>query len=125
MKRIIGLLLVLVLTVSAFTGCSILKDNEIIDDLKEGIVDGVLGEEVIIDDRDAKKRVQDVLNFVFYLGGNKDKVYEMYRNMTLYRYLREKMKITDLKTISEIESYVFYTFEDEIKKDNSYVKKGN
>lgn len=50
MKRIIGLLLVLILTVSAFTGCSILKDNEIIDDLKEGIVDGVLGEEVIIDD---------------------------------------------------------------------------
>lgn len=49
MKRIIGLLLVLILTVSAFTGCSILKDNEIIDDLKEGIVDGVLGEEVIID----------------------------------------------------------------------------
>lgn len=82
-------------------------------------------EEQLIDDREAKKRVQDVLNFVFYLGGNRSKVFKMYQEMTLYRFLREKMKITDLKTICEIESYVFYSFEDEMKKGNSYVKKGN
>ena len=105
------------------------KINELkgrISDIKNNSsVDKSTKEEVIIDDREEKKRIQDILAFIFYLGGNKDKVCKMYNDMTLQRYLKEKMKITDLKTICEIESYVFYTFEDEIKKGNSYVKKGN
>lgn len=105
------------------------KINELkarIEEIKSNSqVDKSTKEEVVIDDREAKKRVQDILNFIFYLGGNKDKVFKMYQEMTLHRFLREKMKITDLKTICEIESYVFYTFEDEIKKGNTYVKKGN
>ena len=100
--------------------------NEKIEHIKKNspVIKETLDEQ-LVDDRDAKKRLENVLNFVFYLGGNKDKVFKMYQEMTLHRFLREKMKITDLKTICEIESYVFYTFEDEIKKGNTYVKKGN
>ena len=92
---------------------------------KTSKVDKSIKEDTLIDDRDEKKRIQDVLNFIFYLGANKNKVYRMYRDMTLYRYLREKLQITDLRTLSEIETYVYCTFEDKIEKGNSYVKKGN
>lgn len=97
-----------------------------IEDIKSNSqIDKSTREEVVIDDREAKKRIQDILNFIFYLGGNRKKVLKMYQEMSLFKFLKEKMEITDLGAISEIESYVYYYFEEELEKGNSYVKKGN
>ena len=76
--------------------------------------------EQLVDDREAKKRLIDVLNFVFYMGINKDKVYSMFNDITLQKFLREKMKITDIKTIIEIEKYVYYAINNKKEKDMSY-----
>lgn len=90
---------------------------------KKSLVNKEDVEETLIDDREDKKRIQDILNFVFYMGGNMEKVYEMYSDITLQRFVREKMGIKDLKTINEIEKYVYYIFEDRIKKDKAYTLK--
>ena len=98
--------------------------NDRIDEIRKNssVIEGDVSE-TLIDDREDKKRIQDVLNFVYYMGGNKEKVYEMYLDITLQKFLREKMKITDLKTINEIEKYVYFVFIDRIQKDKTYTLK--
>ena len=76
----------------------------------------------LIDDRSEKKRIDDVLNFLFYMGNHKQKVARMVRHYKLQSFLK-KCGVNDIKTIIEIEGYVNSLYMDVLQEDYSYSKK--
>ena len=76
----------------------------------------------LIDDRIEKKRIDDVLNFLFYMGNHKRKVLKLVKEYKLHSFLREH-GVNDIKTIIEIEGYVNSLYMDVLQEDYSYSKK--
>lgn len=76
----------------------------------------------LIDDRAEKKRIDTVLNFIFYMGNHKNKILRLVKDYKLQSFLR-KQGIKDIDTIIEIESYVNSLYMDVLHEDYSYLKK--
>lgn len=76
----------------------------------------------LIDDRAEKKRIDTVLNFMFYMGNHKRKVLKMVKDYKLQSFLKER-GVKDIDTIIEIEGYVNSLYIDVLQEDYSYTKK--
>lgn len=76
----------------------------------------------LVDDRSEKKRIDAVLNFLFYMGNHKRKVLRMVKDYKLQSFLKER-GVKDIDTIIEIEGYVNSLYMDILQEDYSYTKK--
>ena len=77
----------------------------------------------LVDDRVAKDNLNKVLEFIFYMGCNRNKVRNLVKKLRLHSFVRKEFKINDLDSLIEIENYVYRTFSSEFNKATGYVIK--
>lgn len=73
-----------------------------------------------VDDRAEKARLNKMLNFIFYMGCNRNKVRNIVKKLQLHSFLNYKFNISDVDSLIEIENYVYIEFSDEFEKASGY-----
>ena len=73
-----------------------------------------------VDDRVEKDRLYKVLYGIFYIGCHRTKVRNIVKKLQLHSFLSEKVNISDVDSLIEIENYVYREFSDEFEKASGY-----
>lgn len=97
-------------------------ENKIADSYSKGVV-VQKNEECMVDDRVEKERLNKMLAFIFYMGCHRAKVANIVKNLKLHSFLSEQFAIRDIKSICEIENYVYREFSDEFEQASGYTLK--
>ena len=95
-------------------------EKQIVDSYANGVVIEKNEDTIYVDDRAEKDRLNKILSFVFYMGCHRAKVASIVKDLNLHSFLREKFGISDIKSICEIEYYVYREFSDEFEQASGY-----